>query len=386
MTHSPFENACIISDLSVGYGTPQILSFAEAIAARYACHVDLLEPDQPERPPLPGLTKSISIVRLFTVTHPYSDAGAVDYNLQVLAHLERTKPDLVILCSFMGAPAIHKLKHKPKFLILYALEHTNGAEPATCRLFQRIAHKIDFAIFPEENRAALDAPRLGLAATPKAVLYNGSSVAIDPLPHYLRNGRFFYGGLVHPRLTYGDDLLGGAFRTAPIDIYGIIDGYADRGAALARYRKNVGRTTYQGYVETGRPYLERLSHYAYSIVMWVPVNEATRFAAPNKFFDAIQAGVPVISTPHPLCARLVRRYNCGLLTQGWETRHIVRAFAAAESILGQARYGELMEGARRAAAELNFAAQFARVADDVDRTLAQRAKRTVPTARIRTAR
>ena len=50
-----------------------------------------------------------------------------------------------------------------------------------------------------------------------------------------------------------------------------------------------------------------------------PVTTAQRYAAPNKFFDAIACGTPPICAPHPQCVEVIRKWRCGLLVDDWSS-------------------------------------------------------------------
>jgi hypothetical protein len=67
----PQYSVAIISDVSVGYGTPQIISLAQSFARLFGSKVIILEPDQPERPKITlNLDANVSVNRLYTATHP----------------------------------------------------------------------------------------------------------------------------------------------------------------------------------------------------------------------------------------------------------------------------------------------------------------------------
>lgn len=359
MTEARFETVMTLSDVSVGYGTPQVLSITESLCAMTGARSKILEPDQPERPPVPEVVARANVERIYTANHPYTLSGQIEYCLQVADRIDREKPDVIVLSSFLAVGAVFRMKHRPKLLIYYALEHTDGDRVREARMMRQISDRIDIAVFPEETRALLDGPRLGLVGKPTCVVYNGSSSRLEPKPANDRNGRFFYGGLLHPELTYSDYFLDGALDAYPIDLFGLFDGYRDpqsKVSALADRRSSV---TYNGYAPGGDTFLSMLRNYAFSIVLWAPTRESTHFAAPNKFFDAIQAGVPVICAPHPLCKRLVNRYKCGIVARSWRQDDIVAAVSEALRTYATLSYEETIEKHLPIArAELSWDRQF----------------------------
>lgn len=372
MTHaeSPsITHVAVLSDVSVGYGTPQVLSLAGSLAQLWSANTVIYEPDQPERPPVRHTLPGVDVQRIYTATHPYTPSGRTEFCLTVIDRVNQTRPQVIVLSSFLAAPVIAKLSYRPKAVIYYGLEHTDGGRPNEQRLFRTIADKIDLAIFPEEQRAVLDRPRLGLEATPTAVVYNGSNTMVPWLSAEDRNGRLFYGGLIHPHYTYGDWFMGGALDDQPLDMFGIIDGYHDRTALVEGLQRRQSRVTYRGYVPSGAGFLKILQRYCFSLVIWSPHTEATHFAAPNKFFDAIASGVPPIVAPHPLCVKLVERYGCGLIVEEFSLKALKRTLTLAEDIILRHKLSPLIEGCRAAHADLNWSAQFAKLAPHLTRML-----------------
>jgi len=77
-----------------------------------------------------------------------------------------------------------------------------------------------------------------------------------------------------------------------------------------------------------------------------------RFSLPNKLFDTIGAGVPVIVSPLPEVSDIVAKYRCGLVLDEMTPG----AIAGALSLLRDDRQllSELKANARSAAEELNW--------------------------------
>lgn len=367
MKKANIDTVLTLSDVSVGYGTPQIISLTKSLTEYFDASGFILEPDQPERPPVNHTIPNVQVERFYTSTHPYSLSGRYDYNLQIARRIDEIRPDVLVLSAFVGAGAVLRMKHKPKLVIYYGLEHTDGTMWRALELMPLIADKIDIAIFCEENRAQLDAPRLKLEKKPTLILYNGSSAEVEPLPSYARNNHIFYGGLIHPELTYSDFYLDGDLDEYPIDMFGLVDGYEDKTKVLSELAVRKSRVSYNGYVKGGGALLDILRHYQFSIVMWAPVRESFRYAAPNKFFDAIQAGVPVITAPHPLCKRLVERYACGIVMKDWTLEALKDALDEAKVAPMRGDYAEMVEERLPVARkDLSWDRQFEKLAHFLD--------------------
>jgi hypothetical protein len=274
------------------------------------------------------------------------------------------------------------MKHKPKIVIYYGLEHTDGDRPFEQNLIRMCADKIDLSIFPEENRALLDTPRLGLDRTPYIIVYNGSSTPVEPLPAAARNGKFFYGGLLHPTQTFADYFFDGALDAVPVELYGIVKGYASPTDKITDLIRRGSRVSYGGYLPSGPKYMNILRNYDFSIVMWNPRNESTLYAAPNKFFDAIQAGVPIVAAPHPICKKLIQRYQCGITLNGFGLGDLRTGLRQAQLLKGTAEYADMVEKhLPRAQRDLCWDAQFEKVEEALANVL--RAKSGGKTAATR---
>ncbi len=73
-----------------------------------------------------------------------------------------------------------------------------------------------------------------------------------------------------------------------------------------------------------------------------------RYATPNKVFDYLQAGVPVVVSPLPEMAKIVVKYGAGVVMND----HSGEALTAAVYFLRRAVYESARTGARKAAEEL----------------------------------
>ncbi|MCX7764030.1 MAG: glycosyltransferase [Bacteroidia bacterium] len=80
------------------------------------------------------------------------------------------------------------------------------------------------------------------------------------------------------------------------------------------------------------------------------------YALPNKVFDYVQAGIPVIVGEAPLIRKVVEHYGCGYVVERWTPREIAKALNALAC--QQELYERLVEGARKAARELYWERQI----------------------------
>lgn len=368
----PANLVMVLSDVSVGYGSPQVPSLARSLGNLFHCPALILEPDQPDRPPVDLGIENVGHERVYTLTHPYTWSGHVEYGLACAARVERLKPDVMVVCAFLGIGALFGLKHKPRLIIYYGLEHTSGEMLAHRQLFKAVADKVDLCIFPEENRALMDGPRLGLERTPKVIVYNSSESLPAILPAEARNKRFFYGGTIHPTRTYADRFLLGDLDKYPIDLFGNLQGFSSPNEIVTDLAARSSNVTYGGHLRGDDMYLKRLAAYNFSIIIWNPEKEDTHYAAPNKFFDAIAAGVPPICAPHPMCVKLIERYRCGMLLDGWSLEDMKHGFDTAVAAMTPTRFKQLVSNCVSARDALSWSRQFETAAGEIRRILKQK--------------
>lgn len=356
------ESIVVLSDVSLGYGSPQVLSLSRSLRDFFNASLLILEPDQPERPYRPERFADLGVERLYTASHPHSPAGQIDFNLQAAARVRSIRPDMLVVCAFLGAPVLLSVR-RPKLVVYYGYEHTDGGFLREQRTFKALSDRIDVAAFCEENRAYLDAPRLGLESKPTAIVYNGASTTLEPLSMHARNGRIVSAGQIDPERTLGKHLFEGGLDGFDIDVFGTFQAVESPTTWIANLVTRGSRVSYRGYLPYGRDFLEVIRQYSYSLVAWSPQSESTRFAAPNKFFDAIAAGVPPLAAPHPLCQRIIERYGCGVLLDGWTLEDFQRGCARAMELFGTDDYEKMISsGIPRAASELSWESQFKKLA------------------------
>lgn len=80
-----------------------------------------------------------------------------------------------------------------------------------------------------------------------------------------------------------------------------------------------------------------------------PSNENNRIGTPNKLFESMATGIPVLVSEGTLCAEIVKREQCGLAI-GWSEREFRRAL----EILRDPVRREKMASAGRRAAEVTY--------------------------------
>lgn len=359
-----------VSDVSLGYGSPQIPAFLRSLCEHYGADAGyVFEPDQSGRPPRHELFPDLSIIRVPTMGNPYQGEGWFEYNAQVSRHLRELNPEVLVVFSPPVTPSLWAVRGRPQLSIYYMLEslsyYVAGGRYGNFlrQLHQQLEPYIDLAIYPEENRAAIDAPLGRLLKRPLAVMYNASrpmreSTQLVPIEQRLP--RFLYSGSLDRQNSLAGYFLNDSLRSMPVDLYGPVSG-SDADQLRQELAAAGGNLCYHGLVDADELDAVR-RRYSFSLVLWAPNNQQQYYACPNKFFEAIADGVPPISGPHPQCKMLLERYQCGILMEDWSFASFADAVKRASSIMGTAEHRQLIANCRRAAAEeLNWDSQFHKV-------------------------
>lgn len=349
-----------VSDVSIGYGSSQIPSIVQYFGTFYNAEKIILEPDQIERPSKKDLFPDIKIQRIITNIHPHSPGGRIEYVLNASKLVEKIRPDILIICTTFTLPILFKISFRPKKVIYYSLEaisHYTG----DLEMNQNIDSKVDLIIFPEENRAA---KHLEITKTkvPICIVYNCTNgPQPEVIPTDKRNGKILYSGGLHKNTAYeyylNDDL-----QQYPIDLYGLVEANEpsqrdDIQRKLLALSKNV---KYRGYLSANK-LREIRKYYLYSLVIWLPVDENTTFACPNKFFEALSNGMPPITAPHPQCKMICKRYDCGIVMEDFSFESFLKSIKFAMEI-EKSRYQELVNNCINAVTnELHWEKQMEKV-------------------------
>lgn len=347
-----------VSDVSVGYGSPQIPRLMGSLADYYGSTALILEPDQSDKQPLKTPPHRCHLERVRTAAHPHTELGRRQFVAAATRRLNALRPDVLVLFCTYTLPVLTGLRRKPRFTLYHSLESILSYGPLDVRLNGHLADQIDVVIFPEENRARLDGQRCGLLRRPMVVMYNvRNERRFNPSPLARRTAKLLYSGTLDRDQTLAEYFLRPELAGLPIDIYGQTTG-SDSDALKATLSAANGAVHYHGYVPAATLDGVR-GQYGFSIVLWAPNNENQYYAAPNKFFDAIADGIPPIVAPHPQCKQFVDRYGCGIVMDDWGFPAFLAAVKRARSLFGTSEYDRLVAGCGRAVErEVNWPAQF----------------------------
>lgn len=319
-----------VSDVNIGYGSPQIPKLVEFLSQNYDAEAIILEPYESLKPRKQDFSTNHTVRTIPLSSHPHTQRGRKEFIKKVVGMVEQLKPDVLVVCATYSLPVLFQINFRPKFVIYYYLESIVTYGRNDIKMNEKIDHLVDLIIFTEENRAVKFGEMCGFQNIPFCIVYNCvNDLNNDVASPEKRNGRLIYQGTIR-KDTAIDYYFNKRIQSIPIDLYGNID--------RSKYKKKLlslkNNVKYHGYVDS-----EKLSQlrkfYIYSIVMWLPVNENNLYASPNKFFESIASGVPPITAPHPQCKMLVNRYSCGIVMKDWNLDSFLQAIR-----LGQYYYHE----------------------------------------------
>jgi len=365
-----------VADTVLGYGSSQILSLTRSLAELIGGEHQIFQPFVPQRKFIDLSKDGYCIETVTTVEHPWSWIGRMQYLRRVAKSINAHRPDVLLLPNYNLIPIIDLLDYRPRKIIHLALEDMDQFGDSywakhIVRKMKQHAKNIDLWIFPEQNRAIHDCKLLDIPYDRTCVLYNVTTEAQPARPASDRNGKTIYAGSVDFDRTAAHFFSSPSVAAEAIDVFGNLSGSdSQKQDFLGATRSPDSRLRYFGEISASTLGYQ-LPTYAYSLVYWFPTTWALRNAAPNKFFQAIASGVPVVAAPHPQCISLIQRYECGIALKDWEFDTFVSGLKSATRKIGTPQYQDMVEGCHEAyAKELNWDSQFRKIEKLFERTAA----------------
>jgi hypothetical protein len=363
------KKLAVISDVDLGFGSPQTVSVSKAIAAFLGADVSVIHPVVHGRITTND-NQGVQVKAVTTRAFAWSDSGRMEFLGRAREILNADPPDFLIINNYLMLPILDLIESRPGLVIHSALEEPPSHEDPLIDGIQwenirRLSQKIDFWIFPETNRAIKATGLVDIPSEKQCVIYN-----LDPSALRASKGsmahpvspRLIYAGTIDLNNSVGKHFFSNLFTGVPIDFFGRLNGSPEQ---IDSFHSNLPETTQEAkyFGEVTHDELRSvLPSYAFSLIYWLPTNFSFLNAAPNKFFQAVAAGVPVICAPHPQCVELVNRYKCGIVADDWSLLALRSALNYAVSILGTEAYDTMEAGCARAVQEeLNMATQVKRV-------------------------
>jgi glycogen(starch) synthase len=264
-------------------------------------------------------------------------------------------------------PALDRLRHRHGGRTIYdsrdVYVHARGiatmhpvARSLLGRLERRWARRADTVITVNDAYARILADQFGIPTPPVVRNTPARYLRPTPAPDLLRERLglpasiavvLYQGGLMTERgIEQGME----AILAVPVASL-VLMGFGSQQDALLRLARSPRYAERVRVVEPAPP-TELLDWTASSDVMLMAIQPTTlnhRYTTPNKLWEAIAAGVPVVASDLPGMAAVVRETGCGVLVDPTDPNDIARGIRAILELSGKER-GALLARCRAAGA------------------------------------
>lgn len=334
-----------VSDVSLGYGSPEVPAIFHELCIVAGERGLLFEPSEADRPQTQVGSPAFDVERLVSQFPSGTTAWRREFLWQVRKLVEAESPDVLVLFGGAVFSLLAIIKRRPRRVIYHAYEQIVDLAPDEQDAHRIYLGSVDLVISPEPHRLAHDCKFLG--AWPKVVhfIFNSADVCAPAEIHSVSAGEreeaFFWSGALSRKATFAQYLWSPEFSKFRIGVYGrLSDHEPDLILREIRGRSNI---SYRGLVTADTLNRERARH-AFSLVWWNPANSFGHLhLCSNRLFTGLSAGLPTICGPHPQCATIAKRFDVGLVAEDWSLRSISEAMNKAISILGTARYDKMVD-------------------------------------------
>jgi hypothetical protein len=363
-----------ISDVSVGYGSPEVPALLDSICKAYGTQGILIEPDEIARPPITfDWEPAFELRRVSSRYEDHSAAWHTNYKRAAVQLIDELNPEVLVLFGSAVFNLIPLIRRKPRKIIYHAYEYISTLPKQEVTIHRLFLKDVDLIIAPEIERLVLDVSNIGFAPDQVASIYNVADVSypnpVRRLGRDERNGRFIWYGTLNRRQAYAQYFYSEELRPFDFDLYGRI---TDSDASdLAERLRSASNIRYFGVVPPNVLNKNRAEN-IFSLIWWNPeISPGHYYLAPNRFFTSIQAGVPPLCPPHPQCVDLINRYGCGMLLDDWSLRSVELGLRRALKVFESDAYATMLANCADAVSEaLNWDCQFQRILPRIRESLA----------------
>ncbi len=351
-----------VSDVVIGYGSPQINMLFRDISDYYGTRGQLLQPSffGDDIKFNKQKTDKYFVKTVYIDSGAYSRVGRIDYIIKCADIINKNKPKILIIYCTYSIPVILKLKYKPDKIIYYCLELISCYGKGDVMLNNILQEKIDLLIFPEKNRMLSDVKECHFKDHNRWVnVYNASTYLKDScsISSEQRNGKFLYAGKLS-YATLSDFFWHSGVKKYSIDIYGSIAKDIEYEFLTRVCGENNKTIKYNKFINNSELCALR-PQYSFSLILWKGDNLNGYYCAPNKLFESLAYGVPIIATPNPQCIEIIERYQCGIYMKEWTITSFLEALSEAQAMLNTSKYSTMVDNCLDAfKKDLSWDAQF----------------------------
>jgi glycosyltransferase involved in cell wall biosynthesis len=314
-----------------GYGSPQQTQLMQSLSELLNYNSLLVVPNAP-------FSRSHEAKNELTFHgeyHPWSFQGALE-RARFTKKLINSDTRVLVLVNPASLLVLPMLKSKPHVVYLGLepfLDH--GAEFQM--VFQKYAKYIDTFLYPNFARAKLEADSVYIDPDRMFIVRNANPLnEQSPNPLLDRQTDFLYSGNLDANKVDIDALV----KFSSVGLTKVIGNLEDSSIDLKG-------ADFQGLL-SNEEVLKETQLAKFSLTLWKPNSFGRLNAAPNKIYNSLAAGTPIISFPYPEASEIVARYGCGILSSDFTTEGILEAGEMALKQIALGNWPEMSRAAFRA--------------------------------------
>jgi glycosyltransferase involved in cell wall biosynthesis len=302
-----------------GYGSPQQNHLMQSLRNSLNSDSLLVVPNAPF-----GRTHSAEFETTFVGEHdPWSFQGALE-RARFTKDLINRDTKILVLVNPASLLVVPMLKSKPHIVYLGLepyLDHGHDFQ----RAFLSLARHVDTYVYPNFSRAKIETDRAFLEPEKIFVTRNANPIGNQPpSPLADRDTDFIYTGNLDSTKVDLDALIA-------VASVGLTKVFGD----LKETSIELKSAIFQG-LKSNEEVLKETRLAKFSLTLWKPNSVGRVNAAPNKIYNSLAAGTPIVSFPYPEAREIVSRYGCGILSSDFTPESM---FKAGEAALNQVSMG-----------------------------------------------
>jgi hypothetical protein len=314
----------ILSNVPWGYGTPQVKFLKQSLEEFLQTKCISICPTYDSRP----ILEESDVESIVTREPTFSLFGLSEYLRLAAKKINKIKPENLILINPDTLFVIPFLKYKPKVLTYYGLESLDQARFSLSTLRKELK-AVDLAVFPESNRLKRDAPEFKNLKGVFEILNT------QPIHSYSKNQKqseLIYAGTLDPGwIEFG--FLEAIDRRYNLRVFGDPSEIPKNWSSTFRnFCGLLGENDLRREIEGSK----------FSIVCWKPNNFSLFNAAPNKLFQSLSCGTPVITYPYPQAIKLGENFSGIFIAKEFSIDSLIEITEEAFE-LDDDSYGKLVE-------------------------------------------
>jgi glycosyltransferase involved in cell wall biosynthesis len=267
--------------------------------------------------------------------HPWSFQGALE-RARFTQKLIQSDTRTLVLINPASLLVLPMLKSKPHIVYL-GLEPFLDHGTEFQMVFQKYAKHIDTFLYPNFARAKLEVDAAFIDPDKIFIVRNANPLSRQT-PNTLldRQTDFLYSGNLDTNKVDIDALV----KISSIGLTKVIGNLEDSSIDLKG-------AIFQG-LRSNEEVLKETQLAKFSLTLWKPNSHGRLNAAPNKIYNSLAAGTPIISFPYPEAREIVARYGCGILSSDFTTEGILEAGEMALKQIALGNWPEMSRAAFRA--------------------------------------